>query len=114
MTPTVSPVSADTSTPSSATSPPKRTVRPRVSSSKSMSAIPPHRHRPESLGPVEQHDEDDDAVEQQAILLQEAEPFGERDQQAGAEDNARDGIDAADDDHRDHDQRVAEVEIGRG
>src|SRR2546427_6955162 len=34
-------------------------------------------------------------------------------EQAGAQDDARDRVHAADDDHREHDERIAEVEVGR-
>src|SRR3989441_136407 len=141
ITPTVSPSATTTSTPSRATSPPKRTVSP-VTSSKltvvagaarpvnavgglpwvrrgsvrptpATSPVSPDPRGPEAAGTVEEHDDDHDAVEEQAVLVEESEALGQGHEQAGAQHDARDRVHAADDDHGEHDERIAEVEVGR-
>src|SRR5256886_2856350 len=141
ITPTVSPSATTTSTPSRATSPPKRTVSPVTSSKLTVvagaarpvnavggvpwvrrgsvqltavtSPVSPDPRGPEAAGTVEEHDDDHDAVEEQAVLVEESEALGQGHEQAGAQHDARDRVHAADDDHGEHDERIAEVEVGR-
>src|SRR3989442_342850 len=141
ITPTVSPSATTTSTPSRATSPPNRTVSPATSSRLTVvagaarpvnavggvpwvrrgsvrptlvaSSVSPDLSGPEALRPVEEHDDDHDTVEEQPVLVEEPKALGQRHEQAGAQDDARDRVHAPDDDHGEHDERVAEVEVGR-
>src|SRR5436305_931592 len=141
ITPTVSPSATATFTPSRATSPSKRTVSPVASSRLTVvagaarpglavggvpwvrrgavsprpvgSPVSPYLGGPEAPGPVEEHDDDHDAVEEQAVLVEEPEALGQRHEQAGAEDDPRDRVDTADvvhedvedEDERDRDER---------
>src|SRR5437867_11551625 len=77
------------------------------------SSVSPYLGGPEAPGPIEEHDDDHDAVEEQAVLVEEPEALGQRHEQAGAEDDPGDRVDTADDDHGKHDERVPEVEVGR-
>src|SRR6059036_1040493 len=118
ITPTVSPSATATFTPSRATSPSKRTVSPVASSRLTVvagaarpvapvgSPVSPDLGGPEAPGPIEEHDDDHDAVEEQAVLVEEPEALGQRHEQAGAEDDPGDRVDTADDDHGEHDERV--------
>src|SRR6266566_3288457 len=76
------------------------------------SPVSPDPRGPEAAGTVEEHDDDHDAVEEQAVLVEESEALGQGHEQAGAQHDARDRVHAADDDHREHDERIAEVEVG--
>src|SRR5207247_10503906 len=70
------------------------------------SSVSPYLGGPEAPGPVEEHDDDHDAVEEQAVHVEEPEALGQRDEQAGAEDAPADRVDTAADDHRDQQERA--------
>src|SRR5664279_1859755 len=116
MRPTISPAVTVRSSPSSASTPPKRFTKPRASSSAVMAAspgIPAHRTRQQALGPEQQNANHQQSIEQEAIFLDRLQ-FLRNDYNDECGDDEPPGIaDAAEQQDRNEDEGIGEGVVVR-